>query len=280
MRVCNISGERLHPAFATAPRSRDQMNTSGHNGRAGPLRPGFDRRTFLAGAAGFGLAAAGAGSARAADQPKRGGNLRIAILGGGASDTLDPHVVVTQPDNARSFALFEPLVELGADAKLTNALAETLEPNATATEWTIRLRPGLKFHDGKPVTANDVAFSLKRVANPKAPLPGALTLGALDFNNFKVMDDRTLRIPMTRPFSVLPESICASQYYAIVPADFDPKKPVGTGAFKFESFTPGQQSVFTRFDEYWREDLPYLDSLTVIDSFASEIAAFDALQGG
>jgi peptide/nickel transport system substrate-binding protein len=256
------------------------MNNYSRNDRAGLIHPKIDRRAFLAGAAGLGLATAGAGRAFGADQPKRGGDLRIAILGGGASDTLDPHVVVTQPDNARSFAMFEPLVELGADAKLTNALAESLEPNATATEWTIRLRPGIKFHNGKPLTANDVAFSLKRVADPKAPLPGALTLGALDLNNFKVMDDRTLRIPMTRPFAVLPESICASQYYAIVPVDFDPKNPVGTGAFKFKSFTPGQQSVFTRFDDYWRDGLPYLDSLTVIDSFGSDVAAFNALQGG
>jgi peptide/nickel transport system substrate-binding protein len=242
----------------------------------------IDRRKFLAGAgaAGLGLMTAGGRSALAAGAPKRGGNLRIAILGGSASDTLDPHVVVTQPDNARVFALFEPLVELGGDAKLSNALAESLEPNATATEWTIRLRPGVKFHNGKNVTAADVAFSLKRIANPKTPLPGALTLGALDLNNFKVLDDRTLRIPMTRPFAVLPEAICATQYYAIVPVDFDPKKPVGTGPFKFESFTPGQQSVFSRFDEYWRDGLPYLDTLTVIDSFGSEIAAFNALQGG
>jgi peptide/nickel transport system substrate-binding protein len=65
-----------------------------------------------------------------------------------------------------------------------------------------------------------------------------------------------------------------------VPVDYDPKVPVGTGAFQYKEFTPGEQGVFTRFEGYWREGEPLLDSITIIGSFADATAAFNALQGG
>ena len=215
-----------------------------------------------------------------AETPKRGGNLRVAMLGGSSSDTLDAHVGVVQPDFCRNALLYNSLVQLDVNAKVVNALAESLEPNATATEWTVRLRKGLKFHNGKPVTAEDVAFTFRRVGDPKKPLFGAGALAQVDLAGMKALDERTLRIPMNAPYATFPESIAPIYFFAIVPTDYDPAKPVGTGPFKYESFTPGQQSVFTRFDEYWEADAPYLDSVTVIDSFANDTAAFNALQGG
>jgi peptide/nickel transport system substrate-binding protein len=68
--------------------------------------------------------------------------------------------------------------------------------------------------------------------------------------------------------------------FSIVPVGYDPKVPVGTGAFQYKEFTPGEQGVFTRFDGYWREGQPLLDSITIVGSFADATAAFNALQGG
>src|SRR5690606_19915994 len=65
----------------------------------------------------------------------------------------------------------------------------------------------------------------------------------------------------------------------IVPADFDLERPVGTGAFRFESFTPGRQSAFVRYDGYWRPDQPYLDRLELIN-FAEDDARINALLSG
>lgn len=257
--------------------------------QAGPfadaaLHAALGRRDLLrAGAAGLAGAAMLAPLARRAmadDAPKRGGNLRVALLGGGTSDTLDAHVGVVQPDFCRNALLYNGLVQLDVNAKVVNALAESLEPNATATEWTVRLRPGVKFHNGKPVTADDVAFTFRRVGDPKKPLFGAGALAQVDLDGMKALDARTLRIPMKAPYATFPESIAPIYFFAIVPRDYDPAKPVGTGPFKYESFTPGQQSVFTRFDEYWDQGKPYLDSVTVIDSFANDTAAFNAMQGG
>lgn len=216
----------------------------------------------------------------AGEKPKRGGDLRVALTGGGATDTLDAHTMNTQPDLARVMTLYEGLTTLDLGGRVVNVLAETLVPNATATEWTIRLRKGVTFHNGKPFKAEDVAFSLRRIADPKNPLQGATGLKPLDLDNLKIVDDLTLVVPTKTPFSTLPETLSAVYYFGIVPVGYDPKNPVGTGAFKFDSFTPGQQSVFKRFENYWQERLPYLDSITIIDSFAADTAAFNALQGG
>jgi peptide/nickel transport system substrate-binding protein len=62
-----------------------------------------------------------------------------------------------------------------------------------------------------------------------------------------------------------------------VPVGYDPKHPVGTGPFRYQSFAPGQRSVFTRNDNYFKPGLPYLDELTIID-FSEDIAAFNAIQ--
>jgi len=240
------------------------------------------RRALLRGAAASGLGLATAaliGSSARAQTPKRGGDLRVAMLGGGTSDTLDAHVTVVQTDLLRVMLLYNCLTSLDVDAKVVKVLAESIEPNATATEWTIRLRSGVKFHNGKPVTAQDVAFTFKRIADPKTPLNGARALQPLDLNAMKIMDERTIRLAMQKPYAAFPEGIAVPVNFGIVPVGYDPKKPVGTGPFKFESFTPGQQSIFTRFDGYWESGMPYLDSVTVLD-LADETAAFNALQGG
>jgi peptide/nickel transport system substrate-binding protein len=240
------------------------------------------RRGFLGGAAGIGLAAGLIGqpiAGEAAETPKKGGNLRVAILGGGSADTLDANSAVTQPDTARVLTLYEPLRTVGKGGKIENVLVDQMEPNKDATAWTIRLRKGIEFHDGKPLTAEDVAFTYRRVTDPKNPLAGAPELALIDRDNMKALDDLTLRVPMHGPFAIFDQAVADGINLGIVPVGYDPKKPVGTGAFKLQSFTPGQQSVFARFDGYWGKQA-HVDLLTIIDSFATDTAAFNALQGG
>ena len=176
----------------------------------------LSRREVVIGLASLPFAGAVAGPALA-QTPKKGGNLRVAILGGGSSDTMDAHGSISVPDTARVLAMYEGLVQLDPDGKVVNALAESLEANANATEWTIRLKPGLKFHNGKTVTAEDVAFSFRRVANPEAPFAGASGLKPLDLANLKVMDERTIRFPALTPYAAFPDLISASHMYSIVP---------------------------------------------------------------
>jgi peptide/nickel transport system substrate-binding protein len=242
----------------------------------------ISRRSVLAGAAGLGLSINMFGSTSnsvAANAPKRGGNLRVAILGGGSADTLDANSNMSQPDTARVLCLYQPLRRVRHGGKFENVLAESIESNADGTAWTIRLKKGITFHNGKALKAEDVAYTFLRVTNPKAPLYGQPELGPMDRNNIKILDDLTLRVGMHTPFAIFDETVADDINLGIVPVGYDPKKPVGTGAFKFESFTPGQQSIFARYDGYWG-NVAYLDKLTLIDSFGSAPAAYNALQGG
>jgi peptide/nickel transport system substrate-binding protein len=214
-----------------------------------------------------------------AQTPKRGGTLRIAITGGTASDTLDAHNVVTQPDVYRCLALYDGLVALTADAKVVNALAESMETDAKASSWTIRIRRDAKFHDGRPVTAKDVAATFKRVTNPKSPAVGAVALAPLDLGAIQYLDERTLRIPTHTPYAVLPDVIAYPLISGIVPADYDPAKPIGAGPFKLKSMKPAQQTELVRFDDYWG-GAAHLDGIVIAEQFENDFAAYDALKSG
>lgn len=234
---------------------------------------------FVAGSVGLGTGLLTGRAEAAEPAPKRGGDLRLGMTGGSTSDTIAADNTVTQLDNPRILMLYEPLVSVNRDAVVTNVLAESLEPDKAARLWTIRLKKGITFHNGKKLTAADVAFTFRHIADPKNPLPGATPLLPLDLANMKVLDDLTLRVPMHIPYADFPGGISAPEYFGIVPVGYDARKPVGTGPFRYKSFTPGQQSVFVRNPNYWRQGLPYLDSVTAID-FTSDTAAFNALQGG
>jgi peptide/nickel transport system substrate-binding protein len=211
---------------------------------------------------------------------RRGGTLRVGATGGGAEDTVDGHKPTSDPDIMRTWQLFEPLAVRNAEfTELEMVLAESLEAEANKADlWTVRLKPDLEFHNGKTVTADDVIFSLQRILDPKDPKVGAASIGYVDAKGLKKMDARTVRIPLKFPNSTFPEDI--GQYFNnIVPVDFDPKNPVGTGAFKYKSLSPGEQSTFVRHPNYWRKGEPYVDELVIID-FTEPTAKVNALVGG
>ncbi len=111
--------------------------------------------------------------AGAAGTPKRGGTLRAGISGGSSSDTMNALTPIQSTDFARTLNLFEQLTIYGPTGKVENLLAAEMTPNATATAWTIRLRPGVTWHNGKDLTADDVIYTFRLITNPKSPMPGA-----------------------------------------------------------------------------------------------------------
>jgi peptide/nickel transport system substrate-binding protein len=211
-------------------------------------------------------------------KPKLGGTLRAGLSGGASSDTLDPHNWVNLVDGSRVYQLFNSLVEFDANALPKLSLAEELTPSPDAMSWTIRVKPDVTFHNGKTLTADDVVFTFQRITNSKKPALGAISLKALDIARIKKLDSRTVRIPCITPFAALP-SILASYDFFVLPVGFDLKNPVGTGPFKYVSFTPGQQSVFARNENYWETGLPYLDQV-VISDYADETSQVNGLLGG
>ena len=252
----------------------------------------MSRRNFLGTAAGAAIGALGAsalldgcGSSTSTTKgdpgsttPKRGGVLRVGLMGGSPSDTLNPLALVTVPDTARAVQLFDSLVEYNQDAQLQLALAEELTPNSNATEWTIRVRSGVTFHDGKTLTAADVAYSLQQVFSKKVPSPTAGLMSRVEVTGIRQLDDRTVRVPCSQPFASFPQTLVPLTF-SVIPQGFDVKRPVGTGPYKFGSWQPGVESHFSRNDNYWRPGLPYSDSVT-INEYADETSMTNALLAG
>ena len=210
--------------------------------------------------------------------PRRGGTLHAAITGGSSADTLDADNAITNMDFARVNNLYDGLVYMNANAEPVLWLAEEITPNSTATEWTVRVKKGVTFHNGKPLTADDVIFTLQRIMNSKAPLQGASALAAVDAAAIKKLDDLTVRVPCKVPFANFVQ-VLSIWYYFIVPVGYNPHRPIGTGPFMFKSFSPGVQSVFTRNPSYWRHPYPYLDEV-VISDFSDETSQVNALLSG
>lgn len=260
-----------------------------------PGRPDLSRRTLLQGTAGAvllgGLAACGgsdsspttAPGAGASGTPKRGGNFRVGVTGGGAKDLFDGQNIITKPDQARIVSSFETLLTYDKDYKLVNeGLAEEVTQDSP-TQYTIRLRKGVEFHNGKTMAAEDVVYSLRRILDKDNGLTGYAALSAIDPKQIKAVDPSTVRLTLTTPNSTIPDGL-AAYTTGIVPVGYagyagDPATQIGTGAYKLQSFTPGQRSVSVRHDNYWRTDQPYFDQVTIID-FPDATAQVNALLGG
>jgi peptide/nickel transport system substrate-binding protein len=250
------------------------------------------RRRVLAGLAGAGLAAGTSGilAACGSSSPaavrtdpvsrRYGGNLRVGLTGGSSADTLDPHKLVTVIDTSRAQTIYEPLVALDIQARTVQyLLAEEISPrNGSLTDWVIRLRPGVTFHDGRPLTADDVLATFRRIIRLDAPGKGFM--GPVDMSATRALDSSTVLVKLASPVAAWPQSLAAAPFdLLIVPASFNPARPNGTGAFRYQSFVPGERSVFTRNPHYWQPGLPYADSLTIID-FPDTTSLADALMTG
>ncbi len=185
---------------------------------------------------------------------------------------------MTAPDIARVNNLYEPLLFWDDNYRIAPALAESVTPSADAKTWTVKLRQGVTFHNGKDLTPEDVIFTLKRVANPKAPTSAGGALSQIiDFSQTKKADANTVVIKLKTPYALL-DNILAEYTFGIVPEGYDPAKPVGTGAFAYKSFTPGKNSVFTRYEDYWG-DKAFVDQLQIQD-FSDPNAQVNALLAG
>jgi peptide/nickel transport system substrate-binding protein len=211
---------------------------------------------------------------------KAGGSLRVGATGGGAKDTIDAHLPTADTDIMRCWNLYEPLaVRPPSFGALEMMVAESIEAEkGKADSWIVKVRPGIEFHNGKTVTPEDVVFSLNRIIDPKNPKVGAASIGYVDIKGVKKISKSEVRIPLKFANAGFLDDI--GQYFnAIVPVGYNPAKPVGTGAFMYESFTAGQQSVFKKFPNYWQKGRPYADTLTIID-FTDDTARVNALLGG
>ncbi len=251
------------------------------------------RRSLLKGAAAIGgvaalgpLAAAcgsddtssSASPSAAAGTPNKGGDLMVGIVGGSAKDTADPHKGSYEPDIAIQYIMYEGLTNWSFDMELENLLAESIEPNADGTVWQVKLRDGVLWHDGKPVTADDVVFSMERIVDPKDPKVAAAALTGVGPGSAKKIDDLTVEFTLTTANVLLDENL-AERSAKIVPVGFDPMNPIGSGPFKMVDMQARRAVQVGCLRRLLERRLPYVDTLTMIE-FADDTARINALNSG
>ena len=221
------------------------------------------------------------GEGTTAAAPKPGGTIRVAQEV--PSTAVDPVLV---QDSGGIGLLSHPgeyLALSGQDLKLQPVLAESWEPNADGTEWTFKIRQGVKFHDGTPMTAKDVAATINRLADP-ANKSNALSAfaGVISKGAAKATDDATVVVSLDAANGNFPYYLSSDNYNTIIiPAAFDgdwEKTFIGTGPFKLDKYTVKQGASFVRFEDYWGEKaIPDRVEVTLVEG---EQQMVTLLQGG
>ncbi|WP_237774401.1 ABC transporter substrate-binding protein [Actinosynnema sp. ALI-1.44] len=203
-----------------------------------------------------------------------GGTLRIAAATD-AGETLNPYASNQSPtQQLRSALLYEGLTHLDPKGKVEWRLATDMTPNPDRSEWTIKLRPGVRFTDGSEFTSADVVASIKYLRDPAHAAQGLAFIERVNPDAVTAVDKLTVRVGLSKPFAPFKE-IWANVLLPMTKAGSAPAKPIGTGPFAVRSFTAGRQSTLERFGDYWGER-PQLDAVDIIE-FQSQQAQANAL---
>jgi len=214
-----------------------------------------------------------------AEEIKQGGSMVVTYKDDVA--TLDPAIGYDWQNWSMIKSIFDGLMSYEpGTATLKNGLAEAYTISEDGRIFTFTLRKGVKFHNGREMTAEDVKYSLDRVTNPETQSPGAGFFGSIKgfdkmaggsaktLEGVTVVDPYTIKFELSRPDATFLH-VMALNFSSVVPkeevekwgADFG-KHPVGTGAFKLAEWTLGQKLVFQRNKDYWEPGLPKLDQIT------------------
>lgn len=219
------------------------------------------RRGFLAGSAAvLGLSNM---PRRAAAAPTKGGTFRLAVSQGGTSDTLNPAEASGSQQIMVGWALRNNLTEIGSDNKLKPELAVSWSSD-DAKNWVFKLRPGVTFHNGKSLGAEDVIASLNlhrgedSTSGAKALLAGVSEITAEGTD--------TVKITLSAPNADFP-FILSDYHFQIMPVGADGALDLsgtGTGGYTLESWKPGVKTVLQRNPDYWKEGAANFDRVELL----------------
>jgi peptide/nickel transport system substrate-binding protein len=203
-----------------------------------------------------------AASAIRSGDPRPGGTLRVAVATTPA-DALDPRRTNDILGVTRLRNCCDTLLLRDARGRLAPALAEEVEPNADGTRWSIRLRDGVTFQDGRPLRAHDVLWTVREIR--RAPQLGA-QFRAVDAQRSRVRDRRTVELVLSRPVGDLDDTL-ADAYLFVLPegtgAIRRARDLVGTGPYRLVEAEPGRRSLLEANPEHWG-GRPVADRLELI----------------
>lgn len=241
----------------------------------------MSRRDFVGRAGALGVSATVAGSmlttAAHAEGPVKGGTLRAGMQGGESTNSLDPALAASEVPFVVNMTWGDMLVDVSPDNTIDYRLAEEISSNADATEWKFKIRKGVEFHNGQPMTPDDVIATLKRHTDEKSQ-SGALGI-VKGITEMKAEGDMiTLKLESGNadlPF------LMADYHLVIQPGGGvdNPAAGIGTGAYKIVANEPGVRHVFERNPNYWDSSVAHADQVEVI-VINDNTARTAALQAG
>jgi len=215
-----------------------------------------------------------ASSARAAAlSPHRGGTLRVAVVP--PTTPLDPALIgdvatILVGDNIYNF-----LVRLDHNLIPYPDLATKWTTSADGLTWTFPLRKNVKFHSGKPFTADDILFTVQRTLNPKTGSPVANLFQGI--SKMQKLDDYTVQFTLKAPNPDFPVNF-ADYHMCVLENNFSGSfttKPSGTGPFMLKEYVPADHALLVRNPNYFEGGFPYLDAIKLVflPDVSTQIAA-------
>jgi peptide/nickel transport system substrate-binding protein len=280
--MTTISGDRTDRSAETGGTKRGDRQLGDR---------GIDRRAFLARSASAGGAVVLGGtvgsiltgcssspsSVVGASAPVRGGSLAI-----GTTAEIDGFYPASNHWDTNGLlyanAVYDPLMAVAVDGSIRPYLARSLTPNASYDQWTLTLRPGVRFHDGSPLTSEVVK------ANFDALKTSSLTNGPLaQVGSITTPDTTTVVFTLVRTGTAFPAALTTQIGYMVSQSMIEragadpaaPNAPVGTGPYVYAQWQPNDHFTVARNPHYWRTGLPYLDLVTfrpIVDTAQREAA--------
>jgi len=202
--------------------------------------------------------------------------IRVAVPSG--VNTLDPAKTKIGVEYNYNYMVFSGLTQFDNELNLLPDLAESWESSDDLKSWTFHLREDARFHDGRPVDAQDVIKTLERILDPETG--SVLRVNFELIEKMKALDDKTVHFELAIPYSDF--AALFSGYQArIVPRDHIDSlttEPIGSGPFRFVEYLPGDRLVMAKNPEHWDADRIQVDRVEfrVIPEESAAIVAMEA----
>lgn len=205
-----------------------------------------------------------------------GGTLRIAL--GTSLRTLDPAKTTIGEEYIYNNLVFNGLTRMREDLEVEPELAERWSYSEDLKTWTFTLRRGVKFHNGREMTATDVIATYRRILDPETAAAPRTNYTMIE--DMQAPDPYTVVFRLSYPYGGFAD-ILSDRQVKIVPHDQIgtlATAPIGTGPFTMQSYTPGDRMVLARFTDYFETGMPHFDTveLRIVPEMAVRIAALQA----
>jgi ABC-type transport system substrate-binding protein len=195
---------------------------------------------------------------------------------------FDPHIAYGASSSSLQGNIYDTLVEYDVDGNLVGALAETWEVSDDGLEYVMSLRQGVTFHDGATFEAEDVVATFDRIMNEETGASRRVELS--NVGSYEATDDFTVTMTLPEPYATLLPVLATSTMYVVdkdwIESGVDPTAEMnGTGPFMLDSFEKEVKYTLVKNPNYWKEGLPYLDSIEQVP-IPDDNARMNAMRSG